>query len=285
MNIQNVFKKARENGYAIPQFNMSDLAQVNALRDVLKKKPDIPVILGTSQGEASYISVDIAVAIKKSLQKQFPQSTILLNLDHSKSFDAIKEAIEVGYPMVHFDGSALPFEENVQETIKIAKYCHKKRIFIEGEVGSLEGESKLHPGITPKVDEAGLTNPEMAADFVKKTNVDSLAVAIGNIHGIYTAKPNLDLDRFLNIKNLIGQKSFLVLHGGSEIVEDQIKKAIAIGIQKININTELRAAWRAGLEEAFKNNPQEVAPYKNAQISIVKIGAIMEQKLKMFNLW
>lgn len=274
-----LFKEAQKKKIAIGQFNFSDFSQFKAIIATAKKIKKL-FILGTSEKESKFLTLKLAVALRDIAEKElgFP---VILNLDHGKSFSYLKEAINAGYDMVHFDGSELPFKENIKQTKKIVYFAKKKGVIVEGELGYLRGSSKVHKEFY-KVKKEDMTSPEEAEIFVKKTGINALAVVIGNIHGIYTKMPHLDLKRLFMIKNKVGKKAFLVLHGGSGISERDIKKAIKIGITKININTEIRVAWRKGLEMSLKKDKNEIAPYNIFQESLKEVSKTVEKKIKLF---
>jgi fructose-bisphosphate aldolase class II len=217
-----------------------------------------------------------------SFKKEFALP-MALNLDHGKDFDYIKKAIDEGYECVHFDGSKLALSENIEIAKKIVKYAHKKKVLVEGEVGFIKGSSEVLE-VAPEIKKEDLTDPEEAQRFVRETGVDSLAINIGTFHGISAGEgENICFERLKEIKDKIGDKAFLVLHGGSGISDECIKKAIALGIVKININTELRVAFTSALKKTLSDNPEETTPYKYMQESIKSVQKVVEEKIKLFN--
>jgi len=281
MTIKDYFKKAQKEKWAIGQFNISNL---ETLRAVVKAAQNLksPVIIGTSEGESKFIGPREAVALVASFRKGYGLP-IFLNLDHGKDFDYIKEVIDLGYDAVHFDGSKLGLEENIKITRKVVEYGYKKKVFVEGEVGSIAGTSEILKEI-PEIREEDLTSPEQALKFVKEAKTDSLAINVGTLHGMGVLKkdPNINLGRLKEIKDKVGEKVFLVLHGGSGTQEEDIRKAIELGIVKININTELRAAFTDALEKSLKENPEEITPYKYFPEVIDAVQKIVEGKIKLF---
>jgi len=197
-----ILKKAKENKYAIGSFNVSNLEQVKAIIQAAEKLQS-PIIISTSEGESNFIGKKQI----KSVIDVYREETglpIVLNLDHGKSFEIVKEAIEAGYDSIHFDGSKLSFEENMEETKKIVDFAREKGIKnIEGELGYLKGTSTVHEEIEIKPED--LTDSKQAKEFVEKTGVDSLAIVIGNLHGIFKSgkSPHIFLDRLEEIGNLI----------------------------------------------------------------------------------
>lgn len=280
MNKLRILKDAQRNKTAIGQFNFSDISQFKGIIFAAKKMKS-SVILGTSEGEGKFLNLKLAAKLRDFAEEElgFP---LILNLDHGKSFEKIKEAISAGYDMVHFDGSSLPLEKNIKETKKVVQYAKKRGVIVEAELGYLTGSSKLHNEII-KIKKADMTIPEDAKKFVEETKADALAVVIGNAHGIYSKMPHLDLERLNMIKRMIDEKAFLVLHGGSGISNSTIRKAIYFGITKININTEIRMAWKNGLERSLKKNKKEVAPYKIYKQSLKEVEKVVTKKIKLFS--
>ena len=270
--ILNLFKKAQRGRWAIGQFNFSNLETLKAIVQAAEKLKS-PTIVGTSEGESKFVGLEQAAALVKSYREK-TKLPIILNLDHGRSFDYIKKAIDAGYDAVHFDGSGLSLEKNIQETKKVVNYARKHGVLVEGEAGVI-GDVGKQKGV--------LTEPKDALRFVKETKVDSLAVAIGNLHGIEASgiNPKLNLKRLREIKEKIGNIP-LVLHGGSGTPEADIKKAIKSGIVKININTELRMAYTNTLKKSFQEKPTEIVSYKYMPLVVEAVQKIVEEKIRLF---
>jgi len=279
--LKNYFKKAQKEQWAIGQFNFSDFTQMKAIFEAAEKLKS-PVILGTSEGESKFFGLDEAVALRNVSRKK-SGLPIFLNLDHGKSFGYLKEAIDAGYDMVHFDGSKLPLEENIRITKEVVKYAKKKGVLAEGEVGRIGNDSSKLYSEKFEIKEEDLTNPEEAKEYIDKTKVDLLAVSIGNFHGIEISgiDPNLRLDILKKTRDKVGD-TLLVLHGGSGTPEDDIKEAIKIGIVKININTELRLAFSGNLRRFLDNNPDEIVPYKFLIEAKSSVEKLVERKINLF---
>jgi fructose-bisphosphate aldolase class II len=274
-------KEAQKTKKAIGQFNFSTLEQLKGIL-MAGKKLNCPLILGTSEREAKFFGIKEAVLLRDLYRKEL-KIPIFLNLDHGKDIGLIKKAIDFGYDGVHFDGSSLSLKENIILTRKIVSYARKKGIIVEGEVGKIETESSKIYKRKFIIKEKDLTDPREAEEFVKKTKVDSLAINIGNFHGIEVSglNPKLRIERLKEIKKRVGE-TFLVLHGGSGIRERDIKEAIKNGISKININTELRLAFSFSIKEFFKKHPQEIVPYKILPQAIEGVQKVVEKKIKTF---
>lgn len=255
-------EKANKEHFAIPQFNFSDFTQLKAIAEKCAELKS-PAIIATSEGESKWFGLEEAVAMRDILVAKH-NVPLFLNLDHGKSFDYIKQAIDAGYDMVHFDGSKLPTEENIEKTKEVIAYAKKKKIVVEGEMGKIGTDSSKIYTEKFEIKEENLTKPEEALDYLKETKADLLAISIGNFHGIEVSgiDPNLRIDLLKEIKDRVGNSGMLVLHGGSGTPENDIKEAINLGIVKININTELRTAFSVNLRRFLSANPDEVVPYK-----------------------
>ncbi len=278
----NNFKKAQQNKYAIGAFNFSTLEQLKAIIEAGKKMKS-PLILATSQGESNFVGKKQAVALVKTYRQE-TGLPIFLHLDHGKSFAEIKEAVAAGYDSIHFDGSELDFAENIKQTKEVVSLIKEKapQIAIEGEVGYLRGKSS--PQDKVEIEEKDLTKPDEALRFIEETGVNSLAIAIGNIHGVFKSgqNPHLFLDRLEEIDNKLEHRMFLVLHGGSGTPEEDIKEAVKKGITKVNVNTELRKAYTYSIKKNLEENPSLVTPYKIMAPVVESIQKVVEEKIKLF---
>lgn len=271
-----LLEKAKKGKYAIGAFNTCNLEITKAIFSAAKKL-NVPVIIQTSEKEAKHGEIKKLAHLISEFAKE-TKIFVSLNLDHGKSLEMVKECIAAGYTQVMIDGSHLDYEENVALTKKVVQYAHRYNIPVEGELG-LVPTPKQKEIIDEKERKKAMTDPHQALDFVKKTNVDFLAVAIGNLHGFYKGKPLLDFSRLLEIKNKINIP--LVLHGGSGIKDSDIKKAINLGICKINVNTELRLAFSNALRRALKDPTQNV-PYEYMKAAELAVQKVVEEKIKIF---
>lgn len=281
-----ILKKAQAGHYAVGSFNFSTAEILKAIVAAAQELKS-PIIVSTSEGEAGFIGMREAAALVEAW-RHATKLPIILNLDHGKSLAAVKEAVGAGYNAVHFDGSGLEYEQNVSRTNEAVKYVRgisrqmDKDIIVEGELGYLRGSSSLHSEKL-EIKPNDLTSPEQALDFIERTGVDSLAVVIGNAHGVFAAgEEKLYLDRLAEINKIVGDKVFLVLHGGSGIGAEDIKKAVETGIVKINVNTELRLAYKKGIDQELKESPQETTPYKILEHSFEEVKKVVTEKIKIF---
>jgi len=285
--MKEILKKAQRGKYAIGSFNFSTAEVLKAIV-LAAKELNSPVIVSTSEGEGEFIGMAEATALVGAW-RHGTKLPIILNLDHGKTLESVKKAIEAGYDAIHFDGSALSYDENIANTAAIVNYAKgikekfDREIIVEGELGYLRGSSSIHEEAL-EIKPEDLTSPEQAKDFVERTGVDSLAIVIGNAHGIFLkSEERLNLEKLAQISKILDDRVFLVLHGGSGIPEDDIKKAIELGIVKINVNTELRVAYKESLEEEIKEKPQETTPYKILQPSFEAVKEVVMNKINLFN--
>ena len=279
MTSKELFQKAHDEGYAIGAFNAANIETLKAIAQsagALKA----PVIAESSYGETEFIGAANLVDVVRNLSAEFGVP-MLINLDHSPSVEAAEAGIAAGYDLIHINASKLPYEENVSATKKIADEAHAKGLLCEAELTPIGGTSAVHE---EKAEEAvaqeKLTDPDQAEDFVGRTGIDTLAVSIGNVHGVYASEKHLDLDLLAKLRARLS--CFFSLHGGSTISEDQVRNAIKIGkIIKVNVNTELRLAYRKTLEETLKAS-DEVAIYKIMPPVIEAVQEVVEKKIKLF---
>lgn len=277
----NIFQKARKENWALGQFNISNLEAMKAVFAAAQKLKS-PVIIGTSEGESRFIGLKQAAVLTRAFEEETGVPTIL-NLDHATNMDYIIKAIEAGYDAIHFDGSKLDLAENINLAKKIVSLCRKKGVLVEGEINLMPGSSKMLEKIPENI-VGNLTDPATAENFLKETKVDSLAVNIGTFHGVDVSEKDspIDVPRLTEINKRIGDKVFLVLHGGSGVVNNDIKNAIKSGIVKININTDLRIAFTRALKEILNTNPNETTPYKYLPFAVSAVERIVEEKIKLF---
>ncbi len=278
MKAKKYFEKAKKESFGIGAFNAANLESMKAVVAAAFKFQS-PVIIEFSPSEVDHMGVDQAVALGRAFEKQY-SVPIILNLDHGTNPEKIIQAIDAGFDYVHYDGGKVPFEEALKTGKILADYAHGKGVLIEGEIDHIEGSSADHTDSKPDVDSKLYTDPNQAKEFIEKTGFDVFASFVGNLHGIYAESKNLNLELLKNIQETL-PNTYLSLHGGSGIVEEDIKKAIEIGIVKINVNSELRIAFKMVLQNVL-NNSNEIAAYKFMQKPIEEMQKVVEQKIKMF---
>lgn len=276
-----IFKKTQREKYAVGAFNVSNLEQLKAIAQAAENLK-APVIIATSQGESKFLGKKRIKALVSTCCQE-TGLPMILHLDHGKSLEVIRNAVRAGYDSVHFDGSELEYEENVKLTKKAVDFARKKGVKnIEGELGYLRGKSAVHKAV--EIKEEDLTKAEEVLEFVQATGVDSLAISIGNVHGVFNkgVNPHLFLDRLKEINEKVGDKVALVLHGGSGTPKNDIEQAIELGIDKINVNTELRVAYTKTLKKVLKENPKLTTPYKLMPLVVEAVQKVVEEKIKLF---
>lgn len=283
--LRRVLEQAERNAVAVGHFNVSDLVLLKAVLGAAEELK-VPVIVGVSEGERSFLGDRQIVALVRSFREEldFP---VFLNADHNHSLARAVAAAEAGFDCVVFDRSALPFEENVRETTEAVQALKaiNPAILVEGEIGDIGTGSSVHE-VAPDLSR-GLTNPAQAKQFVDATGVDILAPAVGTMHGMLKSmvqgqtKKHLDIVRIAQIKD--ATRIPLTLHGGSGTDDEDLRKAIASGITIVHINTELRVAWRHGLEQGLASDPNAVVPYKILPFAVESVREIVLSRLRLFN--
>jgi len=265
--------KAQKEKYAVGAFNVENMEMVMA---VLKAAEQLqaPVIMQTTPSTIKYASTDFFFANVKVAAQQ-SNVPIALHLDHGSSFAIVMQAFRAGYTSVMIDGSHSSFEENSNLTKKVVEVAKAIQVPVEAELGKVGGkEDNLDGGSNNP-----FTDPKEAQEFVKQTNVDSLAIAIGTAHGFYQGEPKLDFERLTEIQQLVSIP--LVLHGASGVPDEAVQEAIKRGIAKVNYATELRVAYSQGIKEYLKQYPDTFDPKKYNQVGIEKVIALVKQKIKV----
>jgi ketose-bisphosphate aldolase len=283
--LRDILQQAEKNGIAVGHFNVSDLVLLKAVF-ASAQELKVPVLVGASEGERKFVGTRQIAALVRSLREEFDYP-IFLNADHTHSLEKGIEAAKAGFDAIVFDLSALPFEENVRQTKQAVEALKSinPAMLIEGEIGDIGTGSEIH-------DEApdlakGLTSPQEAKQFVDATGIDILAPAVGNMHGMLKSmvrgetKKRLDIPRIAQIKS--AAKVLLTLHGGSGTDDEDLRKAITAGINIVHINTELRVAWRRGLEVGLAKDPQEVVPYKILPFAVDAVKQVTRARLELVN--
>lgn len=297
-NTKNIFKNAINGKYAVGAFNFVNMEGLKAIIDAQKQEKS-PVIVQCSTGAINYATAPTLVAMVKSIESPYP---VVLSLDHGKTFEDCKNAIDAGFTNVMIDASSMPFEDNINLTKKVVEYAHKHNVTVEAELGVLAGvEDDVN------AESHTYTDPNLAYDFVKRTNVDSLAVAIGTSHGTHKFKgeAKLRFDILAQIQTLLPDFP-LVLHGASSIPKDMLELAQKYGttlpyangvpekllkdactnynICKVNVDSDLRLAYTAGIREYLHNNPSDVDMRNYNKNGMNYISQIVAFKMKnIFN--
>jgi fructose-bisphosphate aldolase class II len=269
--------QARKGGYAVGAFNSNNLEITKSIFTAAKQEQS-PIIFAISPSAAKYAGMENLVAMAR-IHAEETGVPVSVHLDHGTELEHIMHAIQAGFSSVMYDGSKLPYEENVRMTKLVAEMGHAIGVSVEGELGRLVG-TEGHISVTER--EASMTDPEQALDFVERTGIDALAVSIGNAHGWYKGKPQLDFKRLEAIKNRIGDRALLVLHGASGIPDEDIRTAVSLGVTKINIDTEIRDAFKRGIAGFMQANPDVFDPRKLLKPAMEEMNKIVSGKIKLF---
>lgn len=279
-HIKNLLRGASRGKYALGAFNTQNLEITMGIARAAEESR-APLVIQISEATIDYAGLESIAQIVKSVVKNIaPHAPIALHLDHGKRFSSIVGCVKAGFSSIMMDASHLPFNENVALTRKAVQYAHKYGVFAQGELGRLKG---IEDVVRVASHEAFMTHPDEAVEFVKKTGVDTLAVSIGNVHGIMKIRqgvPKLDLERLEEIGRKV--RIPLVLHGASGIPEGEIKKAIKLGIRVINIDTELRLAFTEAVRKTLGRDRGIYDPRKVLTPAIDAIEKVVGEKVKMF---
>ena len=278
--LREVIESAHERQIAIGHFNVSDSNQFNAVVAAAGAL-GLPVIVGASEGERKFFGVHNLAALVAAARADGKQ--VYLNADHTYSLDGIKEAVDAGFDAVIFDGSHLSMEENIKQTREAVEYARAKGkgTLVEAEIGRIGTSSKLLD-VPPEDMDKNLTTAEEASQFVRETSVDLLAPAVGTMHGRLKAggEPKIDIARIGVLREAAGVP--LVLHGGSGSSDADLAAAAKAGCAIVHINTDIRVAYRKGIEAALAANPDEIAPYKFLAEGTKAVQDMTEKYLRLF---
>lgn len=301
--LKSVLRDADKKKYAVGAFNINNLEVLLAVIETAVKEKS-PVIIQTSEGALAYGGIEYLTAmIRVAAKAPVP---VVMHLDHGKDLDVVREAVRAGYSSVMYDGSLLPFRKNVANTKKVVGWAKRRKISVEAEIGAISGVEDF---VSVSEKEASFTDPDEAVEFVKLTGCDALAISIGTAHGAYKSKGavKLDIPRLKRINELV--KVPLVLHGASGISpglvaktkkhcgklgdcnrlsgakgipDAAIRQAIQNGIRKINIDSDLRIAFTAGIRQAIIEDKKQIDPRKLLAPSMRYMKKVVEHKMALF---
>ena len=264
--------KAQEGNYAVGAFNVENMEMVMAVIAAAEEL-NAPVIMQTTPSTVKYAGLDYYLANVATAAKN-AKVPVAMHLNHGSSFSLAMQALRQGYTSIMIDGSHSVFEENIAITKSVVDACKPLNIPVEAELGKVGGkEDDLDGG------DGGYTDPKEALEFVQKTGVNSLAVAIGTSHGVYKGEPKLDLDRLVEIRKIVDVP--LVLHGASGLSEEAVKESIKRGICKVNFATELRIAYTDGVKELLEEKPETIDPKKYGLVGIEKVKELVKNRMMM----
>lgn len=273
-NMCKMLAKAKSEGYAVPQFNINNLEWTKYILETCLKN-NSPVILGVSEGAAKYMGgYNVVSMMVKGLLKDLEINIpVALHLDHGSSFESCKKAIDSGFTSVMIDASGFNLKENIKITKSVVKYAKRKKVSVEAEIGHIGGSED---GIASEI---GYAKLEECLELYNDTKIDFLAPALGSVHGIYKGEPKIDFDRMKKIRGELDIP--LVLHGGTGLSDDIIKKSIKCGICKININTELQIEWSKGIREKLSQDTDVYDPRKIISSGENNIKEAVTNKIKL----
>lgn len=287
VTMKEMLADARAKKYAVPAFDVSNYEMIKAVIDVCEEERS-PAMFMCLKPDLQNKGIGFIMAMLKEAAKSYTVP-VCIHLDHATDFADIKEAIDNGFTSVMYDGSVLPFEKNAENTKLVVDMAHAKGVSVEAELGHVcdaiagTGEDALLGNTEAKEEnpEDSLTDPKEVEKFIEITDVDALAVAVGTAHGVYRSTPTLRLDRLDEINKI--SKSPLVLHGGSGTPDDQVKKAIELGITKINIYSEVLNGLNTGLKDKL-NDIQNMSMwpiyvYENA---VDRMREVIRNKIRTF---
>src|SRR5665647_1363981 len=254
------------------RFNIENMEMAQAVV-AAAEETGAPVILQTTPSTVRYAGLGVYRAIAEAVATD-ASVPVAMHLDHGDSYELAAQALRLGYTSIMFDGSSLPYEENVEITTAVVRACAPNGVPVEGELGRVGGKED---DLT--VDTATYTDPAQAVDFVERTGVSSLAVAIGTVHGVYRGVPVLDVDLLARIRSVVDVP--LVLHGASGLSEDAVRACIDAGIAKVNFATELRAAYSSAVEDYFAGAPGTIDPKKYGSVARDAVQRLAADKIKL----
>jgi len=270
--MNDVLKEAKSKGYAVGAFNFHNQDVLEAILNAAEEL-NSPVIVQITPPYIQNLGLEVCSVIAKELIKRC-KVPVVLHLDHGNSFELAQKCLVNGFSSIMFDGSKLPLKDNIKYTKQVCDACHALGVSVEGELGAIGGvEDNMVEG-----ESNNLIIPEEAQLFVEETDVDVLAPAIGTAHGIYKQEPVLDFARLEKVHSLT--TCYLALHGGSGLTEEQYKEMLIIGINKINVGTELKLGWANSVKKAIEAGITE--PMKIRNQCLTDIEEIVKNKISIF---
>lgn len=276
INMEEMLQIAQDNQFAVPAFNIGSGMLLNAVVEAAEEQ-QAPVILAIHPDELSFLGESFIETCKDlALRSSVP---MVIHLDHGGDFEDVMKAIHCGFTSVMIDGSMLPYEENVAITRKVVEAAKPLNISVEGELGTIGNVGSMEGGSNEII----FTDPQVAKDFVEKTDVDTLAIAIGTSHGIYPEdmEPELRIDLLKEIRNQIDIP--LVLHGGSSNPDQEIATSVEEGISKINISSDIKKAFYDQCRNYFNEHPNALEPNAIYPSCIEASKKVMLEKFELFN--
>lgn len=274
ITMQQLLGQAQKGRYAVGAFNVHTMEVAQAIVSAAEAE-NSPVILQINQGTIKYAGVEYIAAVAKTAQA-VTKVPVVVHLDHGTTYEVMAQCIRHGFDSVMIDASKLPLEENIAMVRKVVELAHAADVAVEAELGKVGG---VEDDIVVSAKEAGLTDPAEAERFVEATGVDSLAVAIGTAHGVYSGEPHLDFELLAEIKKRVSIP--LVLHGASGVPDEAVQKAIALGICKVNISTELKQPFAATLRAQAAADPSQIDPRKLLGPTREAMAQVVREKMRI----
>ncbi len=275
LSTREMLLKAQRERYAVPAFNIHNMETLQVVVETAMEMKSPVIVAGTPSTIQNYAGSDYIKAMAEVAANKY-DVPIAIHLDHYEDVDAIKRNIDIGYKSCMIDASKHEFEENIEIVKEVVEYAHRYDAVVEAELGKLGGKED---DLIIDEKDALYTNPEDAAEFVKRTNVDSLAIAIGTAHGLYKGEPKLDFQRLEEIRNKVSVP--LVLHGASDVPDELVKKAISLGICKVNVATDLKIPFANALRRFFDENSVESDPRKYMTPGKEAMKGIVKHKIEV----
>ncbi|MGG1685793.1 class II fructose-bisphosphate aldolase [Pseudalkalibacillus sp. NRS-1564] len=275
INGKTMLDHAFQNGYGVGAFSAHNAETVLAIFEAAAEEK-APIMIQVGQKVIQTLGMEALKGLIDTYEKEF-DVPVAIHLDHSRQFEQTMQAIQMGFQSVMFDGSGLSFEENTAITRKVVDIARALEIGSEGEIGKIGG---TEDDITVDEKDALITTTEEAVAFVEATDVDYLAVSIGTAHGIYKETPNLRFERLKEIVEAVERP--VVLHGGSDVPDEQVQRAISLGIAKINVDTELRQAFTRGVQEAFGENQNDIVLASSLGLGRLRMKEKVQEKIRVF---
>lgn len=274
VSTRTILKDAQKGGYAVPAFNIHNMETLQVVVEAANEL-NSPVIIAATPGTVSHAGPQYLVNMVEAAAKT-SHVPIALHLDHHEDIDDIKLAIKLGAKSVMIDASALPYEENIAKVKEVVDFAKNYDVTVEAELGRLVG---IEDDVIVAEEDSQLTDPELANDFVMRTGIDSLAVAIGTAHGLYEGEPKIDLERLEKIEAKVDVP--LVLHGGSDVPDALIRQTIERGITKVNIATELKIAFSDQLKKYLIENPEADDPRHYLADAKAAMKELAKEKIRL----
>lgn len=272
LSTRQMLMDAQENRYAVPAFNIHNLETLQVVANTARQLRS-PLIIAVTPSTIDYAGDDYVVAMAEVAAQQ-TDTPLAIHLDHFEDVARIKAAVDKGFRSCMIDASAEPFAQNVAKVREVVAYAHRYDATVEAELGKLVG---IEDDLVVHEKDGMYTNPDEAEKFVRETGVDSLAVAIGTAHGLYKGAPRLDFERLAAIRSRVDVP--LVLHGASDVPDELVRKAISLGICKVNVATDLKIPFSDAIKAHFKENPQASDPRKYLTPAKQAMEAVVRQKI------